>query len=251
MKRRRIIRTICISFILLLFCFMTRCVYLRRTEPLGWVRIPYYPSRYYRDIWEELRNTEKENYSYALPSDITSPEGEPLLSWRVNLCLKAEQEGLEVDSSADTREGGLAPKPRTSYTELVHVDKSWNSPENQKLRENLPCMFDSVPFAERRDLSYNGTLMFRIKETHEKVLAEGYEKHKSKPYIVFVHPKYAVNWTEPGDLSWKTFVHKKMWLPSVRRRFYISVDGELHIVNNLSKEEWETLFEEGSDGSIR
>ena len=92
MKRRRIIRTICISFILLLFCFMTRCVYLRRTEPLGWVRIPYYPSRYYRDIWEELRNTEKENYSYALPSDITSPEGEPLLSWRVNLCLKAEQE---------------------------------------------------------------------------------------------------------------------------------------------------------------
>ena len=228
---------------------MTRCVYLRRTEPLGWVQIPYHPSLFYQCIWEELRNTEKENYSYALPSDITSPEGEPLLSWRVNLCLKAEQEGIEVDSTADLGEGGLAPKPRTSYTELVHVDKSWNSPENQKLRENLPCMFDSVPFAERRDLSYNGTLMFRIKETHEKVLAEGYEKHKSKPYIVFVHPKYAVNWTEPGDLSWKTFVHKKMWLPSVRRRFYISVDGEKHVVDDLSEKEWETLFEEGSDGN--
>ena len=246
MKRRRIIRTICISFILLLFCFMTRCVYLRRTEPLGWVLIPSSPSLYYRDLCDQLRKAEKENYSYALPSDITSPEGEPLLSWRVNLCLKAEQEGLEVYSSANPRG---TPEPGTSYTELVHVDKSWNSPENQKLRANIPLMFDSVPLSERRDLSGCGTLMFRIKETHEKVLAEGYEKHKSKPYIVFVHPKYAVNWTEPGDLSWKTFVHKKMWLPSVRRRFYISVDGEKHVVDDLSEKEWETLFEEGSDGN--
>ena len=42
-----------------------------------------------------------------------------------------------------------------------------------------------------------------------------------------------------------------MWLPSVRRRFYISVDGEKHVVDDLSEKEWETLFEEGSDGSIR
>ena len=124
MNRRRIIRTICISFILLLFCFMTRCVYLSRTEPVGWQQIPRFPSMNYQMVFDELRNKEKENYSYAFPSDITSPEGEPLLSWRVNLCLKAEQEGIEVDSTADLGEGGLAPKKRIGRSVSIFVPQT-------------------------------------------------------------------------------------------------------------------------------
>ena len=101
---------------------MTRCVYLSRTEPVGWQQIPRFPSMNYQMVFDELRNKEKENYSYAFPSDITSPEGEPLLSWRVNLCLKAEQEGIEVDSTADLGEGGLAPKPKLyPATQIIHL----------------------------------------------------------------------------------------------------------------------------------
>jgi hypothetical protein len=124
-----------------------------------------------------------ESATNKLPTDITGPDGKPLMSWRVRLLPYMEEQGL--------------------YAQF-HMDEPWDSEHNLPLLDQVPQVLRS-PSSEylgnrTRILALKGddTLFPMTKELGIRNITDGTSNTLS---FVEASPEAAVEWTRPADID--------------------------------------------------
>lgn len=130
------------------------------------------------------------NYEYthkSLPAHASySPEGQPLLSWRVHILPFLE----EVQSS--------------KLYEEFHLDEPWNSPHNRQLIARMPEVFQCLGF--KREDGKTNYLAVVGKDCAFDGSSEGMDIGNIKDgtgntiLLVETDADRAVEWTKPNDL---------------------------------------------------
>ena len=166
------------------------------------------------------KSQESNDIFIPLPDDLLDVNGNPILSWRVNLLLALQtiKLGSEYDSSVGflikilttTREkrqnSCLSDIEPFYYANAVDLCSPWNSQSNLTLLEYCPDLFNfdlADTFGKhKRNIHETGTTtVFRIKETHQLLKDNKLVKGKDDdlPYIVFLDSSLRAPWTKPVD----------------------------------------------------
>jgi hypothetical protein len=117
----------------------------------------------------------------ALPSNVYSDDGKPLLSWRVRILPYVEEQPLY---------------------DLLHLDEPWDSDHNKKLLANMPAVFrspsDPPGTTKTRFLAVAGpgTLFPENEEIELRQITDGTSNTMA---LVQVSPDKAVEWAKPDD----------------------------------------------------
>ena len=127
-----------------------------------------------------MLNYEAANRHFPLPAS-RSPDGKPLLSWRVHILPYLEQMSL--------------------YKQF-HLDEPWDGPHNRALVEKMPSVYRlSVSKSERGRTNYllpvgNGAAFEADRPTTFKDIRDG---TSDTIMVVTVDDAHAVIWTKPDD----------------------------------------------------
>ena len=120
------------------------------------------------------------NKHFPLPAS-RSPDGKPLLSWRVHILPYLDQMAL---------------------FQQFHLDESWDSPHNRTLIDKMPAVYRlSISKTEPGRTNYllpvgNGALFDADKPTEFKDIKDG---TSNTIMVVTVDDQHAVIWTKPDD----------------------------------------------------
>lgn len=120
-----------------------------------------------------------------LPSDVYSPDGKPLLSWRVLILPYMEQDPLY---------------------KLFKLDEPWDSPNNKKLLANMPSFYApvGVETKEPHTTFYQGFVGKGCAfEPNQKVTFAHFIDGTTHT-ILLVEAGEPVPWTKPGDMPYVT-----------------------------------------------
>ena len=155
---------------------------------------------------------------------IYSDDGEPLLSWRVNMLPFIEQHAL--------------------YNQF-HQDEPWDSPHNIKLLDRMPEVFKS-PNADNLDsgktvyLAFAGEqTLFPTEDPKQKIgLADITDGTSNTILFVEANEDAAVEWTKPADIPFDPDKNVTSVGGLIPNRFLaVFGDGSVHTISRLIDQE--------------
>jgi prepilin-type processing-associated H-X9-DG protein len=129
-----------------------------------------------------------DSYQSFPPQAITSPDGKPLLSWRVALLPHVDEEGL--------------------YRQF-HLNEPWDSPHNKSLLERMPVVYRAPNQALGATETHYQVFVGRKTDRIHPVFIEGGQRARmadivdgSSMTLLVVEAATPVPWTKPDDLPY-------------------------------------------------
>lgn len=155
-------------------------------------------SRYSRFMREQImiRNSLQSIYVACYPEtygtaidNIYSPSGYPLLSWRVRILKESPDDYSR------------------SLVEKFDTDAAWNSEPNIQYLNYRPawCYYPYYIDNSQKTCIVGIQEIMQHRQKHEVN-----DIIKDKAMIIVVAPEYAVNWSEPIDISWKDLANNNI-----------------------------------------